>query len=216
MFCRKCGKEVASGSRFCRSCGAPVTPAPAQQPTYIQPQPVYTPQYKYGMPMNWFGFYIYAYLFISAGFNVINGILTIFGVQYGGDASFLYEGVAGLRALDIAYGISALAFAGYTLLVRFRLAAFKKGSLLLFYLLPVIGTTIGLSYQIIFMLLTNGNYYYNLFVAEGYMGLYTVEQAIFFNNIVSIVSVAFSVIVNLVILIVNIKYFNKRKHLFVK
>lgn len=39
MFCKKCGKELLEGARFCAGCGAPTNieqsaPAPSARPTY--------------------------------------------------------------------------------------------------------------------------------------------------------------------------------------
>ncbi|MBU1670925.1 MAG: hypothetical protein KKF41_03975 [Actinobacteria bacterium] len=40
MFCRRCGSEVTEGLRFCQSCGAPTTDAPAPMPApQYQEQP---------------------------------------------------------------------------------------------------------------------------------------------------------------------------------
>lgn len=54
MICKSCGKEIAPGTKFCMSCGAP---APEQTQSYQQPQynappqPQYTaPQQPYGAP----------------------------------------------------------------------------------------------------------------------------------------------------------------------
>ena len=48
MFCKKCGKELKEGSRFCMGCGAPTSES---QPTAAQPQPQPQPQ-PYQQPMN--------------------------------------------------------------------------------------------------------------------------------------------------------------------
>lgn len=61
LFCNKCGKSVAEGTRFCPGCGNPMAspevPAqpqqayvPPQEPTYAPPQPYVPPQQTYEPP----------------------------------------------------------------------------------------------------------------------------------------------------------------------
>lgn len=38
MFCSKCGKEVAEGSRFCSGCGTPAVPTQQQTAQYVPQQ----------------------------------------------------------------------------------------------------------------------------------------------------------------------------------
>ena len=83
MFCENCGMKLSDGQKFCAQCGTPVKARPAQptyqQPTYQQPvyqQPVYQqPTYQQpvyqnqqmqpDMPMKWFKFLIYFYVFFA-------------------------------------------------------------------------------------------------------------------------------------------------------
>ena len=48
MYCSKCGKEIADGSRFCSFCGSPVAemPSPVQEPEVpeVTPEPEAEPE----------------------------------------------------------------------------------------------------------------------------------------------------------------------------
>lgn len=144
MFCPDCGSQVPDDSRFCPSCGssfggatptpgasapqgAPVTPpVPGQVPVpYAAPAP----------EMKWYKFLIYFSLFAGALLSLGNGLMAFMGMQYQGDAEFVYAMFSQVRIIDIVYGIVLIAFAAAMIYVRQQLAGFKKGAPQLFLLL---------------------------------------------------------------------------------
>lgn len=143
--------------------------------------------------MKWYNFLIYFSLFFSAVINLGSGIMQITGLNYnisGGDAStvYLYYG-AGLKIIDVLFGIFVIVLAVYAVYVRFRLAHFKKNGPMSYYMLlaaNAIGSTI---------------YYIVVSFVTGIMMLDS-------STITTLIS-------SIVMLALNVVYFNKRIHLFV-
>ena len=115
MFCRFCGKELPEGARFCNNCGRIADVMPLQQAARRR-------------PMAWFKFIIYFQLFANAACNLIIAFMWITGLHYGESAGLYYEVCPPLKAVDVIYGLICIACAVVAILVRQKLAHYKKSA----------------------------------------------------------------------------------------
>lgn len=148
------------------------------------------------LPMNWHKFLIYFALWAGGILSIVNGVRIMTGNIYGLSASqleFLYGYYAGLKVVDVLFGIFAVLIGAFTIYTRFQLAGFKEGApnkLTITYVLSLVF-----------------NLAYNLVVAA-IVGL---ELSDF---VAALVSVAISSGISIVMLFVNRTYYNNRAHLF--
>ena len=164
------------------------SPEYSQTPPTENLNPV-QPQFK----MKWYKFLIYFSLFFSAVVNFASGIMQITGLNYsisGGSASvvYMYYGM-GLNIVDVIFGIFVIAMAVFAIYTRFRLAGFKQNGPMSYYILlaaNAIGSTI---------------YYIAVTFMTGIMMFDS-------STITTLVS-------SIVMLALNVVYFNKRSELFV-
>ena len=235
MLCPNCGTDVSSAGRFCPNCGTPVQPsepttgaAPQpqyqqpqyQQPQYQQPQyqqPQYQqPQYQqqqyqqplYQQPyppmqaaapqMNWYKFLIYFALFAGAVVNAINAIRFFTGLVNGSsaDAQWLYAFFPSWKTVDIVVGLLLLVLAAFSIFTRFRLSGYYKNGPLCLYL------TYGLS------ALSNIVYLIGVALVISGTGISLTD--------LDIIPTVTSIVVSIVMVVINVVYFNKRKQLFNK
>lgn len=80
-----------------------------------------------GRTMKWYNFVIYVQLFLSAIVCAVNGVNYCSGSHYGSEAAkyvYAYYG-NGLRMLDLLMGVSSLALAVLAIVVRQKLKNFK-------------------------------------------------------------------------------------------
>lgn len=191
MFCIKCGTQIPDNARFCTKCGLPV----GGQQAEIASQPAFTEAEPMPMPMKWFKFLIYFGLFAGAVINLVTGLLTVTGMTYeistpGVTAKMVYSYYGNdLKLLDTVYGIVLILLAVFGIVVRFRLAGYKKDGPGLLYTVYGVSAAVGLTYAIIVSVLTGVT-----LDASGFSGIITSVAMIF----------------------VNYTYFKKRSHLFVK
>ena len=198
MFCSHCGSAVSDDASFCYKCGSALQqPASAHQSysyqqTYRQPN---HPSVDADLPMNWYKFLINFALIAGAILNGISGILAISGAQYSMydvDASIIYEKIEGLQGLDVFYGSLLLCLALFTFITRQALAKYAA-----------IGPKLLLG----------------VYVANTVVGLfYTVSASALFENVNidydGASSAISTIIIGIVMVIVNYRYFQKRAHLF--
>ena len=145
--------------------------------------------------MAWYKFLIYFSLIAGAVLNILYSFSYITGVIYliesKGDVSaelvYAYYG-AGLQAVDVLYGLLLQAFAVLALVLRHKLAKFEPDAPKFVKILYSISAGAPFLYSIIVALITG--------------------QSITVNAITSL-------IVGLIFLFANVRYFNKRAHLFV-
>ena len=208
-FCMLCGSPVTPAQ-------PQYTQMEYQQPQYTQVtpnQPQYTQQNAYQQPymqqntyaapqlqskpnMGWFNFIIWVQLFLNAILNTINGFTAIMGKQYvdnyGRDVSDLvYRTYDNLKIYDTIYGMALIMLAVLAIMIRFRLARFKKNSHISYISL--------LSFNVITPLI------YCL-VASG-------ETGVSMGDLLE--DTRLSMIVVIILIFINVFYFKKRKHLFV-
>ncbi|MBE5888910.1 MAG: hypothetical protein E7283_08810 [Lachnospiraceae bacterium] len=142
--------------------------------------------------MKWFKFIIYVQLFLGAALMVVQGIPYITGTVYGEMSEVVYAMWGqSLRICDVLYGVANIIFAIAAIVVRMRLAKFKK----------------------------NGPLCYLIyFGAQGVVGvIYMLTTAIIIGDfpITSIPSFVGMIVGTGIAIAVNYTYFDNRKELFI-
>lgn len=211
MYCRFCGKQIPDNAKFCSECGANLAPAPSTAPEESAPAvpmapenaaaPAMPPQ---GTPdpaaaigviatpqrgMKWFKFIIYFQLWFTLLVCVIYSSMYYTGSFYEGAADQIYSYWPSLKALDVIMSILIFAMGVYAVFVQRALAKFRARGPVMYYILCGAGILISLIY---------------VSAAGNILG----ESA---ANAETLYSFFFSTI----LLFINIRYFNNRKHLFV-
>lgn len=143
-----------------------------------------------GVPgMKWHKFIIYFSLFVSALVNFSAGIQCVAGQQYGEDTELIYFLYDGLKALDFIYGLLLFGLAGYILFTRHQLARMKRSGPKLMEILCVLIVVLPLVYLCLVTIITGINVFD-------------------FSAVTNLLS-------SLVMSVINIIYYRKRRHLFV-
>lgn len=219
MQCPNCGNLLAEGSRFCPYCSSILEKSAGEtqneafsgsDETLSVPdrQPSYGGWDPYGdnrplstgsddprndpRGMKWFKFIIYFQLFANAAVNGIAALTTATGARYQGQADKVYAALPRLRTLDLVYILLLLGLVVLAIVARMQLARFRRRGPLLYYLLQIANIAVAVLY---------------LLAASAVSGV-PLSQLDLSNTIVSLG-------LSLVMLIVNIIYFGKRKDLFV-
>ena len=215
MYCRFCGTKIPDNVKFCPECGAnlapvpsaapeesaPAAPAAPEIPTPFDPTP-YDPAPYSADPfasadvvaapqrgMKWFKFIIYFQLWASMLVYLVTAGKYFTGAYYEGNAEMVYRFFPALQPLDIVMGVVCLALAVYAVVVQRALAKFRAKGPMMYYLMYIVNTAVTVLYLLIASIIIGQS----AFTAE----------------------VAGSIIGSIVMLFVNIPYFNNRKHLFV-
>ena len=216
--CPKCGaynyKQLASTTKFKES--KPIAATTSSEPNIDDMSPREAAEYLVALQMNeshppqssatntaivqpigmaWYKFLIYFGLIAGAilnllyGFNYISG--GIYFVETNGEVSaeqvYAYYGT-GLKVVDVLCGFFLIAFAILAFVVRHKLANYEPDSL---------------KFVKIFYSLSAGVSFLYAILVSAITGQTLAVQAVT------------SAIVGLVFLLLNVKYFNKRAHLFV-
>ena len=231
MKCSNCGTEYADVLVQCPVCGAPRDVQGQMQQSYggqyqqnvqhsygeqyqqNEQQPYGGQQYQqnmqqpYGgqyqqseqqmnnaeMNMGWFKFTIYFQLFANALLNLFNGVSYLTGYLYGGNSALVYTVYPSLKAFDVCFGIIYMFIVGYAIYTRMMLAKYKKAGPLNLYIL--------LGANILMGILSN-------VAILAYVGTDVLDAS-------DMNSFGRQLAATITLLIVDIVYFNKRKHLFV-
>lgn len=211
MYCRFCGKQIPDHAKFCPECGANLAPAPSAAPPENAPsvpaapvvpvEPVRPPQ---GTPdpaaaigviaapqrgMKWFKFIIYFQLWFTLLVCVIYSSVYYTGSFYEGAAEQIYSYWPSLKALDVIMSILIFAMGVYAVFVQRALAKFRAKGPVMYYILCGAGILISLIY---------------VSAAGTILGESAANADTLYNFFFSII-----------LLFINIRYFNNRKHLFV-
>ena len=215
MYCRFCGTKIPDNVKFCPECGAnlapvpsaapeesaPAAPAAPEIPTPFDPTPYDPAPYSADSfasadvaaapqrGMKWFKFIIYFQLWAGMLVNLVTAGKYFTGAYYEGNAEMVYRFFPALQPLDIVMGVFCLALAVYAVIVQRALAKFRAKGPMMYYLMYIVNTAVTVLYLII--------------------GSIIIGQSAFTAE------VAGSIIGSIVMLFVNIPYFNNRKHLFV-
>lgn len=215
MYCRFCGTKIPDNVKFCPECGAnlapvpsaapeesvPAAPAAPEIPTPFDPTPYDPAPYSADSfasadvaaapqrGMKWFKFIIYFQLWAGMLVNLVTAGKYFTGAYYEGNAEMVYRFFPALQPLDIVMGVVCLALAVYAVVVQRALAKFRAKGPMMYYLMYIVNTAVTVLYLLI--------------------GSIIIGQSAFTAE------VAGSIIGSIVMLFVNIPYFNNRKHLFV-
>ena len=215
MYCRFCGTKIPDNVKFCPECGAnlapvpsaapeesaPAAPAAPEIPTPFDPTPYDPAPYSADSfasadvaaapqrGMKWFKFIIYFQLWAGMLVNLVTAGKYLTGAYYEGNAEMVYRFFPALQPLDIVMGVVCLALAVYAVIVQRALAKFRAKGLMMYYLMYIVSTAGTVLYLLIASIILGQS----VFTAE----------------------VAGSIIGSLVMIFINIPYFNNRKHLFV-
>ena len=215
MFCTNCGRQLANGSTYCPFCGTALAPRPLQTPepkaetppvpdpdalyprqpeSFGQqpPRPVPADPQNDPRGMKWFKFILYFQLFANALINLVNAVTVFAGAHYQGSADTVYSVFPAQHTVDIVYGILCLALAALGIYTRFRLSAFRRNG-------P--GLYLGLIAA-------------NILVPVLYMLLSSLVTGIPLTSLLDVNSIV-SLAANIIMLVVNKIYFDRRKDLFV-
>ena len=215
MYCRFCGTKIPDNVKFCPECGANLAPVPSAAPEESAPAapaapevppplaptpsvPAPYPAHSFASAdvaaaprrgMKWFKFIIYFQLWAGMLVNLVTAGKYFTGAYYEGNAEMVYRFFPALQPLDIVMGVVCLALAVYAVVVQRALAKFRAKGPMMYYLMYIVNTAVTVLYLII--------------------GSIIIGQSAFTAE------VAGSIIGSIVMLFVNIPYFNNRKHLFV-
>ena len=211
MYCRFCGKQIPDNAKFCSECGANLAPAPSAVPEESAPAVTTTPDIPIepampvqgtpdpaatigviGTPlrgMKWFKFIIYFQLWASLLAILVMAEKYFTGGYYQENADLVYSAYPALKALDVCMGIFCVALGVYTVFTQRALAKFRAKGPMMYYLLYCADIAIALLYLLIGSIIVG----YSLFSAD----------------------MAWDLIAPVVMILINIQYFNNRKHLFV-
>ena len=207
MYCFKCGKEIQGNPVYCPNCGAmlgetdkstPFSPYSSEENSLVQAESanVVSDGYAAGeaqpvLGMKWFKFIIYFQLFASMLMLIRDGVTTATGAQYGGDAEFIYALWPSLKTIDILYAIFCFVLAAFALYVRMSLAKYKEQGPKLYLTLLIC----------------------NLVFPFLYLAAASLATGISMSELFSadLIGGALALII---LIFVNKKYFNNRKHLF--
>lgn len=210
MYCRFCGTKIPDNVKFCPECGAnlapvpsaapeesaPAAPAVPEIPTPYDPAPYSADPFASAdvaaapqRGMKWFKFIIYFQLWASMLVYLVTAGKYFTGAYYEGSAEMVYRFFPALQPLDIVMGVFCLALAVYAVIVQRALAKFRAKGPMMYYLTYIVDTAVTVLYLLIASIIIGQS----VFTAE----------------------VAGGIIGSLVMLFVNIPYFNNRKHLFV-
>lgn len=218
MNCPHCQNPVDDNTVFCPVCGQSVQSAPTQntyeqQQSYTAPDGSYqqnganfgdipqgnyqyqnpqTPYQPQQFPIKWFKFIIYFQLFLTMVTCVINAITYFSGLHYGGtmDAAMVYAYYGtGLKIIDIFFALVYIGIGVLAFFVRQKLAHFKKKAPTWYIGLLVCSLAANLVYLILVSILT---------------GIFLLDA-----------STIGSIIGNVIMIVVNWIYFQKRTSLFI-
>ena len=139
--------------------------------------------------MKWYKFVIYVQLFLTALLNIGSAVSFFSGAQYEGNVDAVYATFSGMKTLDMLMGAASIAVAVFCVIVRQKLADFKKEGPGWYLILLGVSAAASLLY---------------LIAGSNITGVNLMDSS-------SISSIAVSV----VLIVVNKSYFDKRKELFV-
>lgn len=196
MTCPNCGSQQSEENIKCSNCDSTLKTASLTEQPSEKNQKKSNPD-EHELPMKWFKFLINFSLFLGALLNIrtayqyFNKTMTynLFGEYF--------------RSLDIIYGISILTIAVLMIIARFRLARFKKDGPKIFCGLCILSIIVSAVY-IIAAIHTIGFYPY----------ITDAQRAYYIHSLKLSSIISFTAYIVFVVL--NIRYFSKRKHLFCK
>lgn len=187
MKCSKCGADVLGSEQTCPMCGGELVESEAM--------PKNEPTAK--QPELNMGWYKAVRLLLIAGalMNVKNGIEYVSHTAYGLLTDWMYDSYPGLQTFDMIYGIAIFAFAALGVVTSIRLWKFRKNSPKLLISVYALGTAMAVLYQLVSII------------------MFKIEASVAVSSLTAMIP---GVLINVIFIIINIKYFKKRAHLFTK
>lgn len=182
--CPNCGSVCDDSSRFCSCCGA------RQPQTVSSSQP---PEKALGM--GWFKYIIWFQLFANGLLNVSNAIACFSGRFHGRDYEILFSMAPEMKSVTMLYGALLLALAGFAVFTRFRLSGFFRNGPGCYLALLCVQVVTAIVFSVLFQVIIVSS------PASRYFEM---------NHLDTISSAT----TNIIMLIWNIFYFRKRRHLF--
>lgn len=190
MTCKNCGAELSDDARFCENCGTSLDSTENNAPE-TTPEITDTPAAP-SYPMGWYKFLIYFSLFAGAVLNAFSAVSAITGMQYETaetSAELVYLIFPSLKSVDTMYGVALLALAAFAVFTRFALAKYKTFAPLCLYITYGAGTAVSLIYSVA---VSN-----------------IIKTSVFEDP-----AIIASIVTSIVMIVINVVYFNKRKELF--
>ncbi len=214
QICRRCGTVLPEGSLFCPECGCQVSGQPEMAPVWQEPGLVRP-------PLKWFKFIIYVQLFLSALGNLVAGIQLLTRLAYGGLWASIYTFYPALRPVDAVMGVLSLGLMVLALVVRQKLAKFRRGAPKLY--LIWLGISVGVAlFDLVAASLVLGQLVltgWDVVSLLGNLVLIILNRLVAFSPalgqlVLTGLGVG-SLLGNVVLILLNRVYFRKREHLFV-
>ena len=207
MYCPNCRSQLIDGSVYCPVCGTQLAQVqqmnyqrmnyqqPIQQPMMNNAGYVQQPVQQKSLGMKWFKFLIYFQLFMACIVSIGTGIMLVTGKIYTTlstmEVDLLYMYFPGLKTFNVCMGVVYCILGIIYLVTRFMLSGYKKAGPPMLIAIYVGSLLISIIQVVITIQIVSG----------------TIES-------VSITTIA-SVLTSIIMIICNIVYFRKRKHLFI-
>lgn len=220
MYCPNCRSQLIDGSIYCPVCGTQLAQVqqvnyqqmdyqqPVQQMNYQQPvqpqmvsngnyvqQPAQPQMQRKPLGMKWFKFLIYFQLFMASLVSLLTGVFLFTGKIYTGasaeEVELLYMYFPNLKIFNLCMGVVYVVLCILYLITRFMLSGYRKAGPAMLIAMYVGSFLI----SVLLVLIT----------------LQFVGGVVYEINVTTIASI----ITSIIMIVCNIIYFKKRKHLFI-
>ena len=183
-YCNSCGAKLTEGVKYCPNCGAAIQPPPVAVPTAPITPPKQDPpkkiQHTEDHPMKWFMFLVYFLLIVGPIFRVISGVRAMSGNAYA-NADQIYLAFPMLRDLDILMGILSIVEAAALLFVRHWMVKGLKKGVKWYLIICIASTSATLLYTLIGSAIIKTLVTQNLFTV-GFNIIYIILNKIYFDK----------------------------------
>lgn len=183
-YCNSCGAKLTEGVKYCPNCGAAIQPPPVAVPaapiTPLKQNPPKKIQHTEGHPMKWFMFLVYFLLIVGPLFRVISGVRAMSGNAYA-NADQIYLAFPLLRDLDILMGILSIVEAAALLFVRHWMVKGLKKGVKWYLIICIASTSATLLYTLIGSAIIKTLVTQNLFTV-GFNIIYIILNKIYFDK----------------------------------
>ncbi len=190
-YCHSCGFPITDDSqKYCTNCGSALMDSDVSEETA-----------QMALPMKWYKFLIYFALFASAFLSFVSGLDCLTGNLFSGfgiSANDAYAEFEGLKQLLAGLGAVSIIYAVYVLITRFCLAKKMKIGPKLLIAMYIINPVINMVAEI---------------VTANFLASHTGETLA--QSGLSIMGIAFDLVVGAAIAYANKIYFDKRSALFI-
>lgn len=183
-YCNSCGAKLTEGVKYCPNCGAAIQPPPAAVPAAPITPPKQDPpkkiQHTEDRPMKWFMFLVYFLLIVGPLFRVISGVRSMSGNAYA-NADQVYLAFPMLRDLDILMGILSIVEAAALLFARHWMVKGLKKGVKWYLIICIASTAAALLYTLIGSAIIKTLVTQNLFTV-GFNIIYIILNKIYFDK----------------------------------